>query len=109
MRYLHDVAGNVRETIVDYQDGSTHTVVTDYDPIFNYKLATTDPAFGTSISRYNGFGEVYEVEDAERNVTSTTFDEMGRVIARKISSSTATESFTTVSYTHLTLPTILLV
>jgi len=105
MRFLYDVAGNVRETIVDYNDGTSHSVTTDYDQVFNYKLSTTDPAFGTSYSRYNGFGEVYEVEDANGNITRTSFDRIGRVATRTIQSSAVNASGIREGFTRYTYDT----
>ena len=101
MRYFHDVNGNVTKTIVSYQDTDLpdHTLTAAFDPIFGYKLSTTDPALGTSRSFYNGFGEVYKRLDNLGNSTCSGVDTLGRVTRRVIKAANGSvESLTSYIY-----------
>lgn len=75
-----------------YSDGKLHTtkvngiastlVTLEYD-INGNKTKTTDPSWGTNISRYNPFNELMYSEDARQNKYTYTYDVLGRTLSRQ--------------------------
>ena len=64
-----------------YQASSTSTAAGDvttfsYDDL-GRRTEVTDPRTGTSYTRYNALGQVYETEDAAENVTEYGYDKNG--------------------------------
>ncbi|MDD3742644.1 MAG: SpvB/TcaC N-terminal domain-containing protein [Lentimicrobiaceae bacterium] len=64
-------------------NGNASTLVTlEYD-INGNNTKTTDPSWGTNISRYNPFNELVYSEDARQNKYAYTYDVLGRTLSRK--------------------------
>ncbi|HAH59197.1 MAG TPA: hypothetical protein DCL86_13710, partial [Bacteroidales bacterium] len=80
VKYTYYSDGKLYTTKVN---GMASTLVTlEYD-INGNKTKTTDPSWGTNISRYNPFNELMYSEDARQNKYTYTYDVLGRTLSRQ--------------------------
>ena len=77
--YTYDAFGNLLSTIVN-NDNSTSTAIT-YDDL-GRRISLNDPDTGLRQYQVNALGLVYREIDALNQTTNTTYDVLGRTIAR---------------------------
>ena len=84
LQYFYNAAGNLVETLsLDDLDSPTETIAVEmeYDD-YGRKTRSIDPDKGDWRYEYNAFGELIEQRDAKLQVTTMTYDELGRMRAR---------------------------
>ncbi|MBK8455198.1 MAG: RHS repeat-associated core domain-containing protein [Thiofilum sp.] len=92
IQYAYDAMGNVRSTNTNGQ-----VISMSYDA-FSRKVSMTDPTMGVWSYRYNPYGELIWQRDAKGQVTSQTYDDLGRMISRSTSDDNATWVYDTAQY-----------
>ncbi len=81
----YDPFGNLTQTLDAAGNRTTHS----YD-IRGRKIAMTDPDMGHWVYGYNTLGELIYQRDAKAQVTTMTYDKLGRMTRRSESESTST-------------------
>jgi YD repeat-containing protein len=85
--YTYDAEGNLTDTNKDDQSGNTLHI--DYDAR-GRKWKSNDPDLGKWTYAYNGFGDLLTQTDAKGQITTLTYDVLGRMITKTGAAGTAT-------------------
>lgn len=93
--YAYDAFGN-QLTITDPATPTHHVITNTYD-LRGRKLTSTDPDMGSWSYVYDGFGELYKQTDAKSQVSTLTYDALGRVLTRVEVGLTSTWTYDTAS------------
>jgi YD repeat-containing protein len=87
--YVYDAFGNVLTTT----DPTGSNVITETYDTIGRKLTSHDPDLGAWSYSYDGFGELYTQTDAKGQVTTMTYDVLGRLVGRAEADMTSTWTF----------------
>ena len=91
VNYQYDAQGNLTLTTTTAHSsggGTANGVPTSIDILLTYdllgrKITMNDPDKGDWSYDYNGFGELVSQVDANGNITSMTYDKLGRMVQRQ--------------------------
>jgi YD repeat-containing protein len=89
--YTYDPEGNLTDTnslLAGATGAGTKLVHIDYD-ILGRKSQTIDADLGTWTYGHNGFGELVSQTDAKQQITTMTYDELGRMTTKTDATGTA--------------------
>jgi RHS repeat-associated protein len=87
--YVYDAFGNVLTTT---DPTGSNVITATYDTI-GRKLTSHDPDLGAWSYVYDGFGELYTQTDAKSQITTMSYDVLGRLVQRAEADMTSTWTF----------------
>jgi RHS repeat-associated protein len=87
--YVYDAFGDVLTTT---DPTGSNVITATYDTI-GRKLTSHDPDLGAWSYVYDGFGELYTQTDAKSQVTTMSYDMLGRLVSRAEADMTSTWTF----------------
>lgn len=96
--YHYDPFGNLVETVVDAAAGGAQITTTNEFDIRGNKIGMADPDMGSWSYAYDALGQLIQQTDAKGQVTTLSYDKLGRKTQRVDDDGGANESISTWDY-----------